>query len=143
MRDESARESRWTYQRFLAVADKKLEVFDADLVAIMHDELHPAARSLAARILAGVQRHLGHPDRPLRLLVHGEQRQGAALAGDPARLVRYDIHAVTSGTEAMGEVTVQLEKGERRVLGRGASTDVIETSAKAYLDGLNRLANVG
>jgi 2-isopropylmalate synthase len=106
------------YQRFLAVADKKLEVFDADLVAIMHDELHPAARSLAARILAGVQRHLGHPDRPLRLLVHGEQRQGAALAGDSARLVRYDIHAVTSGTEAMGEVTVQLEKGERRVLGR-------------------------
>jgi 2-isopropylmalate synthase len=58
------------------------------------------------------------PTATLRLLVHGEQREGAALAGDPARLVRYDIHAVTTGTEAMGEVTVQLEKGERRVLGR-------------------------
>jgi 2-isopropylmalate synthase len=43
----------------------------------------------------------------------------------------------------MGEVTVQLEKGERRVVGRGASTDVIEASAKAYLDGLNRLASLG
>ena len=46
------------------------------------------------------------------------------------------------GTGAMGEVTVQLEKGGRRVVGRGASTDVIEASAKAYLDGLNRLANL-
>jgi 2-isopropylmalate synthase len=53
--------------------------------------------------------------------------------------MRYDIRAVTSGTEAMGEVTVQLEVGGRRILGRGASTDVIEASAKAYVDGLNRL----
>ena len=57
--------------------------------------------------------------------------------------MRYDIHAVTSGTSAMGEVTVQLESGERRVVGRGASTDVLEASAKAYLDGLNRLAHAG
>ena len=67
----------------------------------------------------------------------------ANLAGNSAKLVRYDIHAVTSGTGAMGEVTVQLEKGDRRALGRGASTDVIEASAKAYLDGLNRLAHSG
>ena len=47
---------------------------------------------------------------------------------------------MTSGTEAMGEVTVQLEDGGRKVVGRGASTDVIEASAKAYIDGLNKLA---
>jgi 2-isopropylmalate synthase len=47
---------------------------------------------------------------------------------------------VTSGTEAMGEVTMQLEQGGRKMLGRGASTDVIEASAKAYVDGLNKLA---
>ena len=51
--------------------------------------------------------------------------------------------AVTSGTEAMGEVTVQLEDGGRKVVGRGASTDVIEASAKAYIDGLNKLASLG
>jgi 2-isopropylmalate synthase len=50
---------------------------------------------------------------------------------------------VTSGTEAMGEVTVQLEQGGRKTMGRGASTDVIEASAKAYVDGLNRLAGLG
>jgi 2-isopropylmalate synthase len=59
-----------------------------------------------------------------------------------AKLVRYEIRAVTSGTEAMGEVTVQLEQGGRKMLGRGASTDVIEASAKAYVDGLNRLAGL-
>jgi 2-isopropylmalate synthase len=53
--------------------------------------------------------------------------------------LRYDIRAVTEGTEAMGEVTVHLEIGNHRVMGRGASTDIIEASARAYVDGLNRL----
>ncbi|HUI42029.1 MAG TPA: 2-isopropylmalate synthase [Terriglobia bacterium] len=146
-----------TYQRFLAVADKKLEVFDADLVAIMHDELHPVPEVWQLDYLQVSSGTSAIPTATLRLRVHGEQREGAAigngpvdavyraitaLAGDSARLVRYDIHAVTSGTEALGEVTVQLEKGDRRVVGRGASTDVIEASAKAYLDGLNRLAHL-
>lgn len=146
-----------TYQRFLAVADKKLEVFDADLVAIMHDELHPAPEVWQLEYLQVSSGTATIPTATLRLRVHGERREVAAigngpvdavyraitaLTGDSARLVRYDIHAVTSGTEAMGEVTVQLEKGERRVLGRGASTDVIEASAKAYLDGLNRMAHL-
>jgi 2-isopropylmalate synthase len=56
-----------------------------------------------------------------------------------ARLVRYEIRSVTSGTEALGEVTAQLEEGGLKVVGRGASTDVIEASAKAYIDGLNKL----
>ncbi len=147
-----------TYQRFLTVADKKLEVFDADLVAIMHDELHPAPEVWQLEYLQVFSGTSVLPTATLRLRVRGEQREGAAigngpvdavykaistLAGDSARLVRYDIHAVTSGTGALGEVTVQLEKGDRRVLGRGASTDVIEASAKAYLDGLNRLADLG
>ena len=55
---------------------------------------------------------------------------------------RVRMLAVTSGSEAMGEVTMQLEDGDRRVLGRGASTDVIEASAKAYVDGLNKLAHL-
>jgi 2-isopropylmalate synthase len=66
----------------------------------------------------------------------------SSVTGCPARLLRYDIRAVTSGTTAMGEVTVQLEIDGRRALGRGASTDVIEASAKAYVDGLNRLGMI-
>ena len=146
------------YQRFLAVADKKLEVFDEDLLAITRDELHPAPEVWQLEYLQVSSGTSAIPTATLRLRVRGEVREGAAigngpvdavykaitaLVGDSVRLVRYDIHAVTGGTEAMGEVTVQLEKGESRVLGRGASTDVIEASAKAFLDGLNRLANLG
>jgi len=96
------------------------------------------------------------PTATVRVRVKDEVREGAAIGDGPvdavykaisevtkntAKLVRYEIRAVTSGTEAMGEVTVQ-PKGGRKTLGRGASTDVIEASAKAYVDGLNRLAGL-
>jgi 2-isopropylmalate synthase len=67
----------------------------------------------------------------------------SAVTKSSAKLARYEIRAVTSGTEAMGEVTAQLEEKGRRVIGRGASTDVIEASAKAFVDGLNKLASLG
>jgi len=66
--------------------------------------------------------------------VHCHDDLGLAVANSPAGVLN------TSGTEAMGEVTVQLEEGGRRVKGRGVSTDVIEASARAYIDGLNKLA---
>ena len=93
----------------------------------------------------------------MRLRAKDEIRQGASIGNGPvdavyraiasvpktsARLVRYEIRAVTSGTEAMGEVTVRLEHGDKKATGRGASTDVIEASAKAYVDALNKLANL-
>lgn len=142
------------YDRFLAVADKKREVFDEDLQAIVHDEIHaPGTYQLEyLHIYSGTA---AIPTATVRVRVGDEVREGAGVGDGPvdavyraisqvtaasARLERYDIRAVTSGTEAMGEVTVQLEEGGRRVLGRGASTDVIEASANAYIDGLNQLA---
>jgi 2-isopropylmalate synthase len=144
-----------TYQRFLAVADKKQEVFDEDLVAIMHDEIHEIPKTYQLDYLHIYSGTAAIPTATVRLRVRGEVREGAAIGDGPvdavcraiaqvtrsaARLFRYEIRAVTSGTEAIGEVTVQLECGGRRVIGRGASTDVIEASAKAFVDGLNRLA---
>jgi 2-isopropylmalate synthase len=143
------------YQRFLAVADKKQEVFDEDLVAILHDEIRelPAIYQLQyLHIYSGTQ---AIPTATVRLRVEDEIREGAAIGDGPvdavcraisqvthtaARLERYEIRAVTSGTQAMGEVTVQLEQAGRKVVGRGASTDVIEASARAYIDGLNKLS---
>jgi len=63
-----------------------------------------------------------------------------AATNNPAQLVSYDIRSVTSGTEALGEATVQLQQGDIKVVGRGASTDVIEASARAFIDGLNKLS---
>lgn len=148
------REVDLTYQRFLALADKKLEVFDEDIVALVHDELHPDDISINLEYLHIYSGTSAIPTATVRVRLKGEVRQGAAIGNGPvdavykaitavtgtsARLMRYDIRAVTSGTEAMGEVSVQLEVGSRRVIGRGASTDVIEASAKAYVDALNRL----
>jgi 2-isopropylmalate synthase len=143
------------YQRFLAVADKKQEVFDEDLVAILHDELHPVPDTFHLDYLQVASGTSTIPTATVRLRASGEIKQGAAIGDGPvdavcraicqaaevsARLSSYEIRAVTSGTEAMGEVTVHVEEGNRKVMGRGASTDVIEASAKAFIDGLNKLA---
>ncbi len=153
----SQEELNRTYQRFLTVADKKQEVFDEDLIAILHDEIHPAAETYQLEYLHIYSGTSAIPTATVRLRIGGEMREGAAIGDGPvdaackaistvtksaAKLVRYEIRAVTSGTEALGEVTAQLEEAGWKVIGRGASTDVIEASAKAYIDGLNKLANL-
>ncbi len=145
------------YRRFLSVADKKQEVFDEDLMAILHDELHPLPAVYELQYLHIYSGTSAIPTATVRLRVNGDSREGAAIGDGPvdavcraisqvtataAKLQRYEIRGVTSGTEAMGEVTIQLEEAGRKVIGRGASTDVIEASAKAYIDGLNKLANI-
>ena len=140
------------------MADKKQEVFDEDLVAILHDEIHPAPETYQLEYLHIYSGTSAIPTATVRLRLASGTREGAAIGDGPvdavckaishvtnasATLKKYEIRAVTSGTEAMGEVTVQLEQGGRKVLGRGASTDVIEASAKAYIDGLNQLASLG
>ena len=145
------------YHRFLTVADKKQEVFDEDLIAIVRDEIHPAAETYQLEYLHIYSGTSAIPTATVRLRARGEVREGAAIGDGPvdavckaisavtqsaARLARYEIRAVTSGTEALGEVTAQLEEDGLKALGRGASTDVIEASAKAYVDGLNKLANL-
>ncbi len=60
--------------------------------------------------------------------------------GSDIQLDNYAIRAITSGSQALGGVTVHLVRGDEKVRGRGVSTDVIEASAKAYIDALNRLA---
>jgi len=142
------------YQRFLAVADKKQEVFDEDLVAILQDEFHPVPETWHLEYLHIYSGTSAIPTATVRIRGKEGTREGAAIGDGPvdavckaisavtgtsAKLVRYEIRSVTSGTEALGEVTVQIEESGRKVLGRGVSTDVIEASAKAYIDGLNKL----
>ena len=148
------------YQRFLAVADKKQEVFDDDLIAIVHDELHPVEETVHFEYLHIDSGTTTIPTATVAMRVPGasgaaETRRAASIGdgpvdavykaisaatNNPAQLVSYDIRSVTSGTEALGEATVQLQQGNIRVVGRAASTDVIEASARAYVDGLNKLS---
>jgi 2-isopropylmalate synthase len=143
------------YERFLTVADKKQEVFDEDLLAILRDEIHPLPEIYQLEYLHIYSGTSAIPTATVRMRVKDAVLEGAAIGDGPvdavckaisavtktsAKLARYEIRGVTAGTEAMGEVTVHLEESGRKVMGRGASTDVIEASARAYIDGLNKLA---
>jgi 2-isopropylmalate synthase len=146
-----------TYQRFLTVADKKQEVFDEDLIAILRDELHADVEIYKLEYLHFYSGTAAIPTATVRLRIGEEIKEAAAIGDGPvdaayraiaavtgtaAKLGRYEIRAVTSGTEALGEVTLQLELSGRRAMGRGASTDIVEASVKAYIDGLNKLASL-
>ncbi|HID95026.1 MAG TPA: 2-isopropylmalate synthase [Candidatus Latescibacteria bacterium] len=143
-----------TYERFLAVADKKKEIFDEDLIAIVEDEIHEVPEKYHLEYLHTSSGTGTVPTATVRIRIDDEVVQEAAWGDGPvdatykainkvtkieAQLDEYSIKAVTSGTEALGEVTVKLKDNDRTVVGRGASTDIIEASAKAYIDGINKL----
>lgn len=152
----SAEELDKTYSRFLLVADKKQEVFDEDLSAIVRDEIHPVPETYRLEYLHTSSGTGTIPTATVRIRIgEDDLRQEAACGDGPVdatyRAIQavislqvtvsdYAIRAVTSGASAMGEVTIRMEAGEESVIGRGASTDIIEASAKAYIDGLNKLA---
>ena len=142
------------YERFLAVADKKKEVFDEDLAAIVGDEFRDVPVVYKLDYMHCVSGNKVLPSATVRIIVNGEPVQESAwgdgpvdavyhaitkVAGQDVTLENYSIRAVTGGTDAIGEVTIRLRKNGISVVGRGATTDVIEASAKAYIDALNRL----
>jgi len=146
------------FERFKALADKKKEVFDEDLVAIVETDL-PAAQEIYK--LAYVHTASGSdtvPTATIRLSKEGKELQDAAcgdgpvdacyktidrLTGVSPELVDYSLHAVTKGKDALGEVVVKLRHRGVEVTGRGTSTDIIEASAKAYLNAVNKLVSSG
>lgn len=143
------------YERFLSVADKKKEIYNEDLIAIVGDEIRDVPETYRLEYLHTSSGTGTIPTATVRIRIGDEVKQLAAC-GDgpvdatykaieavvnvPVQLTQYTIRAVTSGAEAIGEVTVRLEEDGAVVIGRGASTDIIEASAKAYIDGLNKLA---
>jgi len=150
----SPEELEKVYQRFLSIGDKKQEIFDEDLMAIIQDEVHPVPEMYHIEYLHTSSGTGTVPTATVRIRVGNESRQIAAcgdgpvdavykainLAVDiPVKVTQYEIQAVTSGAEAIGEVTVRLEGKGAGVIGRGASTDIIEASAKAYINAINRL----
>ena len=154
--DFSAEEIERIYQRFLSVADKKKEVFGEDLIALVQDEIRPVPDVFRLDRLK-VQTETGTKPAVMVRLCHNDKTIEQTASGDgpvdavykaiaraaamAPKLLRYEIQAITGGSEALGQVTVQLEMNGLSINGRGASTDIIEASAKAYIDGLNKLVS--
>jgi 2-isopropylmalate synthase len=144
------------YLKFVEIADKKKEIFDEDIAAIISDEsrgieqtyqleyLHVASgtgtlptASVKIKTKDGVKLAVALGDGPVDAAYEAIRQ----ATGQSPKLENYSIRAITEGKEALGEANVRIANGKGRVfIGRGVSTDIIEASAKAYVDALNRMA---
>ncbi|MFQ5711519.1 MAG: 2-isopropylmalate synthase [Candidatus Geothermarchaeales archaeon] len=142
------------FNRFKELADKKKEIFDEDLETIVEEEIFTIPETFHlehTHILGG---SLTTPTATVVMTSEGITKQGIAHGNGPVdaayraidkvtgvrcRLLDYSLKAVTRGRDAIGEAIVKIESGDLIVVGRGASTDVIEASVKAYVSALNRL----
>jgi 2-isopropylmalate synthase len=144
------------FAKFKDLADKKHEIFDEDLQALVSEsqpqELVEVYRLGSMEILCKTGQE---PSASLILLVNGEEISSQAFGSGPvdatfkaietlvksgAHLLLYSVNAITQGTDSQGDVTVRLELDGHIVNGVGADTDIITASAKAYLHALNILA---
>ena len=142
------------FYRFKDLADKKKEVFDDDIVALIDDEFSKGLdviKLVSLSIYAGTE---GPQFADLSLEIDGEVKQNKSVGDGPvdalfnsirtliphtASLQLYQVHAVTEGTDAQAEVSVRLHESGKTVIGRGADTDTLVASARAYISALNRL----
>ena len=142
------------FRRFKDLADKKKEVYDEDIMAIVDDEVlrtNDTIKFLSLMVVCGSK---GPQTAELELDIDGEI-QSVKVEGDGpvdatfnaikslvphnARLQLYQVHAVTEGTDAQAETTVRLEEDGKSVNGQGADTDTLVASARAYVNALNKL----
>ncbi|MEG3618767.1 2-isopropylmalate synthase [Magnetovibrio sp. PR-2] len=143
------------FKRFKDLADKKKDVFDEDIMALVDDEIlrvNDRLQMVALEILCGTKHN--PPQSKLEMIIDGESKTCESTGDGPvdaafnavkelfphgARLQLYQVHAVTQGTDAQAEVTVRLEEDGRTVNGQAADTDTMVASVKAYINALNKL----
>ena len=151
----SEEELNAAFSRFKDLADKKHEIFDEDLQALVTDASLDATNERVKLVSLRVCSETGEvPRAELVLALDGEEEPGVAIGSGPVDatfkaiesivnsgtiLKLYSVNAITSGTDAQGEVTVRLEKGGRIVNGQGADTDIVIASAKAYINAVNKI----
>lgn len=143
------------FVRFKALADRKKEIYDEDLIALMADSAtqaeHDTIQVKYLRVVCGTE---GPQTAELVLSVEGTDKRVEATGDGPvdatfraikaifptsARLQLYQVHAVTEGTDAQATVSVRLEEDGKIVTGQSSDTDTVVASAKAYVNALNKL----
>jgi 2-isopropylmalate synthase len=143
------------FVRFKELADRKKEVYDDDLIALVQDTGTQAANDRIQvrhlRVVCGTE---GPQTADLTLSIDGREHSIASTGDGPvdavfnavkslvahqARLQLYQVHAVTEGTDAQATVSVRLEEDGKIVMGQAADTDTVVASAKAYVNALNKL----
>lgn len=144
------------FARFKDLADKKHEIFDEDLQALVSDVKPQAVEEAYALEALEVTSKTGSsPKAQVSLAINGQVKSAEAEGSGPVDatykaienlvasdtdLKLYSVNAITEGTDSQGDVTVRLEKAGHIVNGVGADTDIVIASAKAYLHALNQMA---
>lgn len=141
------------FVRFKSLADKKKEIFDEDLDAIVADEIirvPEVVKLIQMNVSSG---SFAAPTATIELEVRGKLKKIAVIGDGPVdatfkaikkltkmqpRLINFSVGSITGGTDALGECTVRLEYEGYEVLGQGAHSDIIVSSAKAYINALNK-----
>ncbi|MEJ2321495.1 MAG: 2-isopropylmalate synthase [Gammaproteobacteria bacterium] len=152
---DSEEELNDAFRRFKDLADRKHEIFDEDLQVLVSETESESISERVRLIALKVCSETGEkPNASVTLSIDGEEKRSAAEGGGPvdaafkaikalvgteASLQLYSVNNITSGTDAQGEVTVRLEQDGRIINGQGADTDIVIASAKAYINGINRL----
>jgi 2-isopropylmalate synthase len=142
------------FVRFKALADRKKQVYDEDIEALVDEEIATAEDRIKLVSLTVIAGTMGPQSATATLDINGQHRTVQATGNGPvdatfncikslvphdATLELYQVHAVTEGTDAQAEVSVRLAEGGRSVTARGADPDTLVASAKAYLGALNKL----
>jgi 2-isopropylmalate synthase len=147
------------FNRFKKVADKKKEIFDEDIEAIVADEvlrIEPPERNrlVSLHIASGTGTV---PTAEIEMEIQGRAVKATGTGDGPvdavyktiksltetkSRLLKYSVNAITGGTDAQGEVGVRLREDDCIALGQGSHTDIIVASAKAYINALNKLEHM-
>ncbi len=142
------------FRKFKALADKKHEIFDEDLQALVSDTVTLDNDRIALTSLKVCSETGETPVASITLCIDGEEKQTEmagsgpvdaalhaieALVQSKTELQLYSVNNITKGTDSQGEVNVRIEKGGRIVSGQGADTDIVIASAKAYINALNKI----
>ncbi|HWP77751.1 MAG TPA: 2-isopropylmalate synthase [Methylomirabilota bacterium] len=142
------------FKRFKDLADRKKEIFDDDLISIVKDDMAQVPETYTLDYLHSISGTGIIPSATVRLKKEEQVFQDSgvgdgpvdavlnaidAITGVKGRLQDYQLRAVTSGKDALGEVSVKVDFDGTLVFGKGTSTDVIEASARAYINAVNRL----
>ncbi|MBN2034458.1 MAG: 2-isopropylmalate synthase [Deltaproteobacteria bacterium] len=142
------------FARFKELADKRKEILDEDIEVLVAEEILRVPDIYQLDYLNVVSGTVAVPTATVKLKIDGQDSQGAGfgvgpidatfntiakMTGTRSRLVRFSINAISGGTDAQGEVMVRLQENGFVALGKGADPDIFIASAKAYVNGLNRL----
>ncbi|HHV79477.1 MAG TPA: 2-isopropylmalate synthase [Firmicutes bacterium] len=142
------------FREFKLLCDRKKEVHDEDLQALLENELRSVPEEIKLEYFHVTSGNNTVPTATIRISQAGRYLQEAASGDGPidalfnaidratgfnCHLIEYSLKAVTSGKDALGEVSLKLQFQDRSYTGRGISTDVIEASVRAYMNALNRL----